>query len=155
MWHLYYKPNGDISVLSKRQTDCGLPYLRIADDLAAKFHSLEHRYIDWQVTKHLGRFRLTPRQNITKAVWYTGFVPVLQSDTADIVLTRKADRLSWQGHCVKPLTVWVTAWNNPLYLYGTLRIPTDSELLLPNIDKISIFTNYKTDICYHDQTLSS
>jgi hypothetical protein len=154
MWHLYYNKQGDIVILSKKKTQVDLPYLRIDDTVAMSFTSLDQRYIDWQVIKVSGRYKLTKKVNQTVPVWTSRFVKVNQGAQANIVLTKKQNRLVWHANKIQPLTVWITEYNNPLRLYGTLHIPEDLELLVPEKQKISIFTNKKTSICYHDQDLS-
>lgn len=156
MWHLYYHPeSGDISALNKKKLDMDLPYLRIDDDLAEKFFNFEHRYIDWQVVKQSGRYKLTRRENKTEPVWYKKFNRVKEGTDADVVILREGSELTWQSVKTAELSVWVTIWNNPLKFIGSLHLPNDKVLLVPPDQKISIFTNKNNlSICYHDKNIS-
>lgn len=156
MWHLYYHPDsGDISTLNKKKLDMDLPYLRIDDDLAEKFFNFEHRYIDWQVVKQSGRYKLTPRENKTEPVWYKKFNQVKEDINADVVILREGSELTWQSVKTAELSVWVTMWNNPLKFIGSLHLPNDKVLLVPSDQKISIFTNKNNlSICYYDKNIS-
>ncbi len=144
MWHLYYN-NTEIYSLSKKKQDLDLPYLRISDELGAKFTNLEYRYIDWQVIKQAGRYQLIERKNITEPVWHNNFYQVPKGEHADILVTRFQNTV----RCVAPKTFWITEWNNPLRFLGKIN---QSELLVPEDCKISIFTQKtKETLAYHDQ----